>query len=82
MTRKSFAWPLLLVAGVLFLGVLSFYRTSPAAPSGTKQPFANAVAQRQEMIEELKEISRLLREQNELLRSGRVKVKVTPPQQN
>ena len=78
-------WPtalgLLLAAGVLFYGVLNFHQTTDAAPprSGGKPPFANAVEQRMEMIRELQEIKKLLREQNTLLQSGGLKVVVVEP---
>ena len=69
---------LLVIANLLIYGVLSLYRTSDAAPpkTGGQPPFANAVEQRMETIRELREIRRLLKEQNELLRSGGVKVVV------
>jgi hypothetical protein len=59
--------------------VLSFYRTTGAAPPKPKQPFANSVEQRMEMIKELREIKVLLKEQNALWRSGTVRVVVSEP---
>ncbi|MFI4876726.1 MAG: hypothetical protein ACIALR_15355 [Blastopirellula sp. JB062] len=47
-----------------------------AAPPAAQMPFANAVAQREQMIQELKESNRLLKEQNLLLRSGKLKVQL------
>lgn len=79
MTQRA-GWILLIVANVLFCCVLGFYRTTDAAPPKPKQPFANAVEQRMEMIKELKEIKLLLKEQNELLRAGSVKVVVVEPE--
>jgi len=73
-------WTLLIVANVLFLCVLSLYRTIDAAPPRAQQPFANAVEQRMGMIEELREIKVLLREQNALLRSGTLRVVVVDPE--
>jgi hypothetical protein len=73
-------WALLITANVLFLCVLSFYRTTDAAPPKAKQPFANSVEQRMEMIKQLREIRGLLKEQNALLRSGTVRVVLTEPQ--
>jgi DNA-binding sugar fermentation-stimulating protein len=67
-------WTMLVVANVLFCCVLSFYRSSTAAPAAA--PFANAVTQRGEMIKHLKELNSLLKEQNALLRSGKLKVVV------
>lgn len=72
-------WFLLIAANVLFCCVLSFYRTSEAAPKAAPAPFANSVQQRMEMIAQLKEIKDLLKEQNALLRSGNLKVVVTEP---
>ena len=78
MTQRS-GWALLIAANLLFLCVLSFYRTTDAAPPKAQQPFANSVEQRMEMINELREIKGLLKEQNALLRSGDVKVVVVDP---
>ena len=73
MSRTS--WMLLISANVVFYCVLSFYRATDAAePANPKLPFANSVQQRMEMISQLKEIKDLLKEQNELLRSGTVVV--------
>ena len=73
MTRRA-GWTWLIVANVLFCCVLSFYRTTGAAPPKPQQPFANSVEQRMEMIKELREIKGLLKEQNALLRSGTIRV--------
>lgn len=62
-------WLLLVAANVLVVCMLSFYRTSGAAPQAAQPPFANAVDQRNEMIRELQEIRVLLQEQNALLRA-------------
>lgn len=67
-------WPLMLAAGALCLSVLSFYRPTSAAQREPREPFANAVQQRFEIIDELKAINALLKEQNALLRSGKVQV--------
>ena len=79
MTQRA-GWTLLIAANLLFLCVLSFYRTTDAAPPKAKQPFANAVEQRMEMIKEMREIKGLLKEQNALLRSGTVRVVVIDPE--
>ena len=73
MTRRA-GWVLLIAANVVFCCVLSFYQATAAAPAKAKQPFANAVQQRIEMINQLKEIKNLLKEQNALLRSGSLTV--------
>jgi hypothetical protein len=67
-------WALLLGANVLVWCMLGFYGTTGAAPQGGQPPFANAVEQRAEMVKELQEINALLKEQNALLRSGRIQV--------
>lgn len=86
MSRPT-AWALGIAGAALFCCVLSFYRAGDAAPLGERQPFANAVQQRMEMINQLTEIRTLLKEQNallkeqtKLLRSGELKVVVSPPE--
>ncbi len=81
MNRRT-GWVLLIAANVLVWGVLSLYRTTDAAPKVTKPPFANAVEQRMEMINQLKEIKGLLKEQNTLLLSGQLKVVVSEPEED
>jgi len=67
---RRFGWGLLLAANVLCYCVLSFYqRTDAAVP-----PFANSVQQRIDTVTHLTEIKQLLKEQNALLRSGKIKV--------
>ena len=78
MTQRA-GWTWLIVANVLFFCVLGFYWPTAAAPAKPRQPFANSVEQRMEMIKELREIRMLLKEQNELLRSGPIRVVVTEP---
>jgi len=82
--RLTVTIAVLVAANVLVLGVLSFYRSSQAAPATAREPFANSVTQRAEMIEQLKAISAELREvkttlkaQQALLESGRTRVVVT-----
>jgi hypothetical protein len=71
MTRSpSLRWTLLLAANLAAVGVLGFYSTSGAAPQSGQPPFANSLEQRAEMVQELREIKELLKEQNELLRGG------------
>ena len=81
--RTLTPWALLLIANAMMWGMLGFYQSSSAAPRGTREPFANSVAQRAEMITQLKAISAelknvrtQLKQQNELLQSGKVKVVV------
>ena len=63
-------WLWLLTGNALALGVLGFYSTLGAAPPVGQPPFANPVEQRADQLRELREIKELLKEQNELLRSG------------
>jgi len=68
----------LVAAAALILGVLSFYQTTSAQTNfPAQQPFANSVQQRLDMVELQKETNRLLREQNDLLRSGQLRVVVS-----
>lgn len=70
-------WQLLIIANVICLAAGWWYSQGHAAPPETKQPFANAVQQRESMIRLLQESNQLLREQNQLLKSGKLKVQVT-----
>jgi hypothetical protein len=67
---------LLAVNVLLWLGFAA-HQPSGAAQRGSPTTLANPAAQRGEMIRELSAIKSLLREQNELLRSGKVKVVAT-----
>ena len=67
---KQTRWTILILANVLFCCVLSFYQTTGAAPQNTRQPFANPVVQRNQIISELQGIKTLLKEQNALLLAG------------
>lgn len=66
--RGRTGWAVLIAANVVFLCVLSLYRSTSAAPQAAQQPFANAVEQRMEMITQLREIQTLLKEQNTLVK--------------
>ena len=72
-TLTDSRWFWLVSANVLALGVLGFYSTLGAAPPTGQPPFANPVEQRADQLRELREIKELLKEQNELLRSGAMK---------
>jgi len=73
-TVNNRRFAMLLAANMVLACVLSLYQTSTAAPPKPVEPFANSVEQRAEMIAELKLINAQLKEQNELLRSGALKV--------
>ena len=74
MTKPTiFRFGLLVGVNVLGWCVLSLQQASHAQ-NQDNLPFANAVQQRQEIIAELKVISGELKNQNALLRSGKLKV--------
>jgi len=75
-SQSPLRWTLLIFVNALLWCVLSFHQTTTAAPKQVRQPFDNAVAQRNALIEQLKESNALLREQNALLRSGKLEVVV------
>jgi hypothetical protein len=70
MVTVKHRWALLLAANVMVWCMLNFPSSHGASPSDGKQPFNNAVEQRERMIRELTEIKVLLKEQNALLLSG------------
>ena len=75
--KRYAPWATLLLFNALAFGMLGLYQTTSAGSPGTPPPFANTTESRLEMIQGLKEIRDLLKEQNALLRSGEVKVIVT-----
>ncbi|GAA4422556.1 hypothetical protein [Bremerella cremea] len=77
MNESRNRWQVLIAFNVLCLAVGWWYSQSDAAPPEPRQPFANPVQQREQMIRLLQESNQLLREQNELLKSGKLKVQVT-----
>lgn len=74
--RRSTAWTLLIMANVLCYCMLCFYQPGIAAQPGAPAQIANPIQQRADMLGELQQIRELLREQNELLRSGKLRVVV------
>lgn len=77
MQSSSARWTLLLAGNLAALGMLVFYSTSGAAPQSGQPPFANSIEQRAEMVQELREIKELLKEQNTLLRGGAAKIEAS-----
>lgn len=73
MIRRRATWWVAFVAIALIAGMLGLYRTA-AAQKEEREPFANAVAQRAEMIALLKDIQAQIKEQNQLLGSGKLTV--------
>lgn len=76
--NANLRWALLVAANVVGWCVLGLYRPGTAAPREAQPPFANAVEQRGEMIEQLKAVVAELKAQNELLKAGPLKVVVVP----
>lgn len=74
--KLRMGWSLLVAAPIVSLCVLGFYQTTTAQQPQREDniPFANAVEQRFEMINQLKEINLQLKELNTLLRSGKLRV--------
>lgn len=72
-------WAILLIVNVGLWCVLGFYRDSSAFQRQSNEPFANSVEQRMQMIAELKQLNEQLKEQNELLRSGKLQVLLAVP---
>jgi hypothetical protein len=64
----------LLLANAAVWCVLGLHQATVAAPQGGQPPFANSVEQRAETNRQLAEIAGLLKEQNALLRSGKLTV--------
>ena len=56
--------------------VLGFYESGSAQPPKSHEPFANSTAQQVETVQLLREINAQLKEQNELLRNGTLRVKL------
>ena len=68
---------ILLIVNIGLWCVLGFNEKSTGQTTQPKLPFANAVEQRFETINELKEIKALLKEQNALLSSGKLQVSLS-----
>jgi hypothetical protein len=68
MSSTRSGWAVLVAANALIWGMLSLDDASHAAPQPGRQPFVNAVEQRNEIILQLQQIKSLLEEQNRLLR--------------
>jgi len=75
MNKQSLRTAAFLTLNIAAVCVLGFYSTTAAAPQG-QPPFIDPVEQRGEMIQQLREIKDLLKEQNALLRSGATKAAV------
>ncbi|MBL9082027.1 MAG: hypothetical protein JNK76_09500 [Planctomycetales bacterium] len=71
-TSASFGKALLAAA----VCVLGLQQIGSAQPKPAHEPFANSVAQQAEMIQLLKEINLQLKEQNNLLKNGVLRVTV------
>jgi hypothetical protein len=78
--KRNILRSLVLVAcGAALVGVLELLGGAQAAPPSGQQPFRNAVEQRDEIVQELREIKLLLKEQNALLRTFTAKAPFDAP---
>lgn len=75
--KRSTGWGLVLVLNVLAFCMLGFYQRAAGGSPGGTLPFANTTETQLEVVQELKAIKELLKEQSALLRSGEVKVIIT-----
>jgi len=79
MRRTLYAAAMLGALAVVYM--LGLYQALDVAPArGANPPFANSVEQRFDSVNLLREIRDLLKEQNDLLRSGSLRVVVTLPE--
>lgn len=76
MSRRMPFWRYVLAGNLLAWGMLGLLQTSLGVDREPAQPFANAEEQRMQIIELLQETNELLKEQNALLRSGKLQVVV------
>lgn len=77
MSNRTWRWTVLSVAVLAGFCVLGLMERSHAQPPSANQPFANPVEQQMEIINQLKTLNGLIKEQNALLRSGTIQVIVT-----
>lgn len=77
MSHRLQFWKYLLAGNLLAWGMLGLLQTSLGVDREPAQPFANAEEQRMQIIELLQETNALLKEQNALLRSGKLQVVVS-----
>ena len=79
-------WMVLVVVNVLFGCVLVFQQTGQGQPTstgparGVVDPFAAMLNQQAELLAEMRQVNTLLKEQNALLRSGKLTVQVEQKQ--
>ncbi|HWA97922.1 MAG TPA: hypothetical protein VG713_05495 [Pirellulales bacterium] len=74
--NESKRWVVLVAANAVVLCVLGLWRGSEAQDPTVYPPFANAVDQQNEIIGQLRELNRSVKEQNLLLKSGALRVVV------
>jgi hypothetical protein len=75
-SQHTLTWTGLLIVTAILLAAWILLEPGNAQQRISPQTLPNPTAQRAELAQELAEIKLLLREQNELLQSGRVKVTV------
>lgn len=67
---------LMLACAAMLVATMSFLRvpSNVSLAQGIRQPFRSSIEQRQQTIEELRKLNRLMQKQLDLLASGKVKV--------
>ena len=70
MRKDAAKWTVIALVNVALWTAFCFTRPTSAQPQAGKPPFSNSVAQRNDMIRELREIKQLLKSQNSLMREN------------
>ncbi|HEX4131335.1 MAG TPA: hypothetical protein VHZ24_14945 [Pirellulales bacterium] len=71
-------WTVLVTLNIAAICVLGLFQATLAQNPPVYPPFNNAVDMQLEIVTQLKELNRQVREQNNLLRSGQMQVVVAP----
>lgn len=71
-------WLILVAVNICGLCVLGLYAPTHAQPPAPQLPFANPTELQLEMVNQLKALNALVKEQNALLKSGNLQVIAVP----
>lgn len=82
MQSTTSRWLALVTLNVIGLCVLGLYGPIHAQPPSAQGPFANATELQLEMVNQLKSLNGLVKEQNALLKSGNLQVITVPLDNN
>ena len=75
-------WLALVILNVIGLCVLGLYGPTHAQPPSAQGPFANTTELQLEIVNQLKTLNGLVKEQNTLLKSGNLQVVTVPLDNN